>query len=475
MTSASWHTLRQNRIATAHAQGFAYCEYRGLINQRREPSWNKLDAIYHTLFNMNFTSVFWIDVDAFFAFPQQSILQRFGATKCALSFDVASWSTSTVNAGVGFLRRCDQTRDFLETMLDQGYRVAKSDTKTYPWYFWDQNAFRWYIDKHPELFERVDMIPDEEVFCRVFKFGDMQVFPTSISDVKSGPTAFVRHFAGNRTQDVFGDKIMLTAHALNHWLKHNLHDALQTKKYTDVRCLSKDVLKRIGLELEKISANAASVSGRSVTTMFINNGHIAEVPNEINDFAAAALMPGIDTICEVGFNAGHSAAVFLMANPTAKYITFDLGELSWSVGQVEYISKMFPNRVTYVKGDSHTAIARYQNEHPETKCDLWSIDGDHGPNSRLDFEAARNMASPHGLVLADDCTQSFPAVKEVWRQLQILDQVKNLYCHNEDRMYGGYHKGWCLGSWLISVSDKQDVLTHSNQLTTYMKLRDGVC
>jgi hypothetical protein len=39
-----------------------------------------------------------------------------------------------------------------------------------------------------------------------------------------------------------------------------------------------------------------------------------------------------------------------------------------------------------VKGNSQTKIKEYAIENPAVKCDLWSIDGDHGPNAELDFE-----------------------------------------------------------------------------------------
>ena len=39
-----------------------------------------------------------------------------------------------------------------------------------------------------------------------------------------------------------------------------------------------------------------------------------------------------------------------------------------------------------MRGNSQTKIKEYAIENPSVKCDLWSIDGDHGPNAELDFE-----------------------------------------------------------------------------------------
>lgn len=54
------------------------------------------------------------------------------------------------------------------------------------------------------------------------------------------------------------------------------------------------------------------------------------MPQEVSDFAHIASQPGVRTICEIGFNAGHSASVFLTANPSATYYAFDMAVLAYS-------------------------------------------------------------------------------------------------------------------------------------------------
>ena len=36
--------------------------------------------------------------------------------------------------------------------------------------------------------------------------------------------------------------------------------------------------------------------------------------------------PSVKTLCETGFNAGHSAAIWMNANPEARMFSFDLGQ-----------------------------------------------------------------------------------------------------------------------------------------------------
>ena len=80
-------------------------------------------------------------------------------------------------------------------------------------------------------------------------------------------------------------------------------------------------------------------------------------------------------VCMYVCYAGHSAGVFLLSNPSAKLISFDLGTLAWTKPQVEYLQRLFPNRFTFVEGNSQVAIKEYATKNPDIKCDLWSIDG----------------------------------------------------------------------------------------------------
>jgi hypothetical protein len=235
------------------------------------------------------------------------------------------------------------------------------------------------------------------------------------------------------------------------------------------RCVTGSLIDEIEKVLQKVGARAAAIVGRTVDETFARMGHIGNVPNEVRDYAAAALLPGVRTICEVGFNAGHSAAVFLLANTQARYIVFDMQDLPWSHQTYQYISEMFPGRTELVPGNSHTSIAEYHVKHPLAMCDLWSIDGDHEASALIDFEAARLMSARHGYVLADDHTSSFPAIKEIWRTLQQQGKVQSLHCRQESKVYHWSRKGWCLGRWIHD--DKP--ATSSEQMSLFHTIRDS--
>jgi FkbM family methyltransferase len=94
------------------------------------------------------------------------------------------------------------------------------------------------------------------------------------------------------------------------------------------------------------------------------------------------------SIMEIGFNAGHSALLFLaITSPATKVVSFDLGEYAYVFAAKRYIDSVFPGRHTLVTGDSTTTIPKYEEQvahrmrNPDTAppllFDFIFIDGGH--------------------------------------------------------------------------------------------------
>lgn len=241
-------------------------------------------------------------------------------------------------------------------------------------------------------------------------------------------------------------------------------------------CLSTKKLDDLNQLMISVTRHAAEATSLNVETMFSGMGHIGEIQNQTRDYASASTLPGVKVICEVGFNAGHSATVFLSSNPEARYLTFDFGDLRWAAAQRDYVNTMFPGRFFYVLGDSHKTIKEYHLKNPHEKCDLWSIDGDHSSGASIDFEAAREMSWPGAYVLADDHTNSFPAIKHLWHQQQMEDKLSSIYCHHENKKYDGHERGWCLGRWLpLNTSSPRYLINRNELIRKFNRLRNRDC
>ena len=202
--------------------------------------------------------------------------------------------------------------------------------------------------------------------------------------------------------------------------------------------------------LEAISVHAEIDVPREGAGWWTYHGHIAQVPNEVQDFAAAAALPGINTICEVGFNAGHSAAVFLTANPHATFYAFDLMEYPYAERMVKYMKRIFGDRLHVVKGLSSDTLPWFRTQN--ITCDIFSIDGDHNYDGALrDFVQAVKIMSPGALLIADDVSPSAAGVLKAWEDLNAHGYVVNKTCDSRD--LGHWFKRWCIGTVLKSTGD----------------------
>ena len=111
-------------------------------------------------------------------------------------------------------------------------------------------------------------------------------------------------------------------------------------------------------------------------------------------------------ICEIGFNAGHSAVLLLQASsPDAEVLFFDLGEHAYMEPCYDYVKGEFPQKTTMIVGDSRQTIPRHIAEHPEVMAtfDLVHVDGGHEESVfSSDIQCAMKLIKPGGIVIVDD-------------------------------------------------------------------------
>ena len=77
--------------------------------------------------------------------------------------------------------------------------------------------------------------------------------------------------------------------------------------------------KEVHSQLNKYQAS----KGMAVNRDF--EGHSGSSLKQTGAYVALARLPWVQTICEIGFNAGHSAATWLAAAPQANLLIFDIG------------------------------------------------------------------------------------------------------------------------------------------------------
>lgn len=159
-----------------------------------------------------------------------------------------------------------------------------------------------------------------------------------------------------------------------------------------------EVHRRLDHWLE-FGSNKASESRRVTYRL----GSTAASRAQTDFYARIAASPAIRTICEVGFNAGHSTAIWLTSNPTAIVYSFDLFDRSWKKGATEILQRLFPNRLNLIRGSSVQSVPQWRVANEQVRCDLIHVDGMHSyMNVIADFLNLKLQASSDALYLFDD-------------------------------------------------------------------------
>ena len=135
----------------------------------------------------------------------------------------------------------------------------------------------------------------------------------------------------------------------------------------------------------------------------VYEGHCQQLQEQMNDLSALVSKDKVLRVMEIGFNAGHSAEVFLASNRNIHLTSFDLGEYEIVAKAKTYIDTVYPGRHTLIIGNSVKTIPKFIQDNPGTKFDLIFIDGGHDYEVALaDIENCRVLAHDDTVVLLDD-------------------------------------------------------------------------
>jgi hypothetical protein len=116
----------------------------------------------------------------------------------------------------------------------------------------------------------------------------------------------------------------------------------------------------------------------------------------------------VQNICEIGFNAGHSAMLMLLGrdNTPLNFTVFDIGHHLYTKPSYEYIKSKFSYvNFEYVEGDSTIIMPEWINNHSELmyKYDVVHVDGGHSEHCiSNDMKNADLLVKKNGIVIIDD-------------------------------------------------------------------------
>jgi len=146
----------------------------------------------------------------------------------------------------------------------------------------------------------------------------------------------------------------------------------------------------------------------SLKTYLYNNavtdyeGNSGEIPAQMESLKRLCSTTDINHILEIGFNAGHSAEIFL-SNSLAHLTSFDLGTRGSVPYAKTFMDIKYPTRHTLILGDSTQTIPEFIQKNPDRKFDLIFIDGGHTYEiATADIMNCKQLSHSNTVVIIDD-------------------------------------------------------------------------
>lgn len=142
--------------------------------------------------------------------------------------------------------------------------------------------------------------------------------------------------------------------------------------------------------------------------------------------SSPVLSSGIKNILEIGFNAGFSTLLMLTVNPDIHITCVDIGEHKYTIPCYEWISKKFPNRIRFIKGNSEEVLPELIKENmggTPLKYDMIHIDGGHSVKTFFhDAENSIRMSKKDTVLVVDD--YDFQYINLFWNILIDYYKIK---------------------------------------------------
>ncbi|KAI0222922.1 hypothetical protein LSAT2_025812 [Lamellibrachia satsuma] len=159
--------------------------------------------------------------------------------------------------------------------------------------------------------------------------------------------------------------------------------------------------------------------------------------------------PWVNTICETGFNAGHSTLQWLAGNRYAKVYSFDTGYHSYMRPMADYLNRTFSGRLHLTVGDSLSTLPLFAADHLDVKCDVIVVDGGHSHKGALgDLRNMRSLANiKHNVILLDDFPRygknNMMEISDAWNIMRTGGLVVDRYaCTDPNDKTRGYVIGY---------------------------------
>jgi len=144
------------------------------------------------------------------------------------------------------------------------------------------------------------------------------------------------------------------------------------------------------------------------------------------------------TVCETGFGAGHSAALFLSSTNHTNVHTFDLFDRPYQLPALQHLKSNYEGRIIHHVGSSCNSVPKYLTAAQLSNSDTVQCDFLHGSSlCRTDnIDLVEN--SPCGVILTSTAMNSLSdnavyfGPQGQWTQLQARGCIRDITCFAEE-------------------------------------------
>jgi predicted O-methyltransferase YrrM len=165
---------------------------------------------------------------------------------------------------------------------------------------------------------------------------------------------------------------------------------------------------KVLMEKERISDFVNNFNFGFVEGHFGNNNTKKNIIRElVNIYKAKKIM-------QIGFNAGHSAEIFLTASNDTTLVSFDINHHSYIDMCNYYINYKYNNRHRLIYGDSKFTVRQYSDFSNE-KFDMILIDGDHTYETvKKDIDNCRLLSHENTIIIVNDVISKDEKLHACW-------------------------------------------------------------